>query len=104
MASARKSLVVVRAPGSADDSSPLADSSEPRGSTLQRPAAWELRICGFTLSLRDVGLIGAVLVLHTGVTSACTRRAARAKQRAGRAQARAARRTRRAQAVPPQRR
>ena len=101
MASARKSIVVVRAPGTAEDSSPLAGAS-PRVSTF-RPAAAarEVHICGFTLTLRDIFLIGAVLVLHTGVTSAHTRRAARAVQCAGHAQAPAARRACRGAAAAP---
>ena len=72
MAAARKSIVVVRAPGTAEDSSPLAGAS-PRINTL-RPASAprEIHVCGFALSARDIFLISSVLVLHTSTTSACT--------------------------------
>jgi hypothetical protein len=35
-----------------------------------RPGGGELRLCGFTLKRRELTLILAVLVLHTGVTGA----------------------------------
>ena len=92
----RKSIVVVRAPGAADDTDSPHTASPRLGTPRAGAAAREFHVCGFTLSLQDVLLVSAVLVLHTAVTSARPRRAARAHGGAWR--------RRRAHAVPPERR
>ena len=89
----RKSLVVVRAPGAADDTDSPHAASPRLGTPRAGVAAREFHVCGFALSLQDVLLVSAVLVLHTAVTSTRTPRAARAHG--------AARHGRRAQALPP---
>jgi hypothetical protein len=92
-ASHRKSIVVARAPGAADDTGSPHTASPRLGTPRAAAAGREFHVCGFTLSLQDVLLVSAVLVLHTGVTSARTRCDARAHG--------AARRMLRAQTVPP---
>ena len=92
-ASHRKSLVLARAPGAADDTGSPHTASPRLGTPRAAAVGREFHVCGFTLSLQDVLLVSAVLVLHTGVTSEHTRRAARAHG--------AARRMQRVPANPP---